>query len=78
MIKRKKNIIGRRMRARRIALGISVIDLANKMGEMGVRISAQQVMAIERGERKVVDYEAQKIALTLKVKTGWLITGTNR
>ncbi len=48
------------------------------MGEMGVRISAQQVMAIERGERKVVDYEAQKIALTLKVKTGWLITGTNR
>jgi len=61
-----------------MALGLSAEDLAAKMGEQGVRITAQQIMAIEKGERRVLDRDVLAIARALNVTADWLVTGKNR
>lgn len=63
------------MRAQRLALGISAEELVAKMGEHGVRITVQQIEALEHGERRAVDYEVLAIAKALKVTANWLVTG---
>ena len=66
------------MRVRRMALGVSAEDLAMMMGEHGVRLSVQQIAAIEKGKRRAVDYEVLTIARALDVTVDWLITGNER
>lgn len=48
------------------------------MGKQGVRINAQQIMAIEKGERRTIDYEVLAIARALGVTANWLVMGKNR
>ena len=78
MMKGKQNIIWHRMRTRRIAMGWSAEDFAKQMGEQGVRISAKQVIATEKGERRVLDRELLVLARVLCVSIHSLIMGTNR
>ena len=59
----------------RTKLGLSLEELAVKMGKQRVRLSVQQIAAIEKGERKTIDYEVLAIAKALKVTTNWLVMG---
>ena len=56
-------------------MGWSVEDLAKQMGEQGVRITAKEIDALERGERRALDKIVLAASRALGVPTNWLVTG---
>ena len=63
-----KNLIHRKMRERRIALGISQSDMAAYLQLMGIGIDQQGISKIERDARIVTDYEALHISRVLTIE----------
>ena len=75
-MKKKKNIIGNRIRkARQDAKPpLTQSDLVARLQLEGLRDIDQPIVSrIEKGERLVTDYEIKAIAKALKVSVGWLL-----
>jgi transcriptional regulator with XRE-family HTH domain len=62
--------IGTRIRARRIAIGMSQENLANAIG-----LTFQQVQKYERGGNRVSGSRLLDLAMTLGVDVGWFFEG---
>lgn len=69
----KKNIIGRKLRRLRRAQGLSVADLAARLGGEVV-LDARALTAIEAGSRRVKDHEVLALARALEVKVDELFS----
>lgn len=69
-----KNVVGTRVRTARLNAipAISQEDLAGRLAAQGVTLDQGALSRIERGERYVLDYEAQAMARCLRVRVGWL------
>jgi transcriptional regulator with XRE-family HTH domain len=76
-MRKKKNIIGTRVRKARNQANppITQEDLAARLQLKGIKIDQAMISRIEKGERLVTDYEVKAIAKALKVSAGWLIEG---
>lgn len=61
-----KNVIGKAVRKKRLALGLSQGDLAARMQTMNVNLDQQMVSKIERNTRQVTDYEFACFCICLK------------
>ena len=75
-VKKKKNIIGTRIRkARKDAKPpVTQSDLVARLQLDGIKDIDQPIISrIEKGERLVTDYELKAIAKVLKVSVGWLV-----
>jgi transcriptional regulator with XRE-family HTH domain len=64
----KKNIIGRKLRQLRRARGLSVADLAARLGSEGQKMDAAALRAIEKQTGRVRDHEVLALARALGVK----------
>ena len=74
MVSRSANICGRRIRAKREALGFGQVELAAALAEeFGLQFTQSDISEIERGVRSVKDFELVAIAKELGVPTGWLL-----
>lgn len=69
-----RNVIGDRVRRARLQAQppISQEDLAGRLAALGIAIDQAALSRVERGERYVLDYEAQALAKSLKVRVAWL------
>ena len=75
-VKKKRNIIGTRIRkARKDAKPpVTQSDLVARLQLDGIKDIDQPIISrIEKGERLVTDYELKAIAKVLKVSVGWLV-----
>lgn len=71
---KEKNIVGKRVRAARLAMtpAVSQDDLCGKLAREMIVMNQTSVSKLENGERHVLDYEALALAKILKVKIAWL------
>lgn len=75
-LKKKRNAIGARVRAVRLASvpAITQEDLAGRVAARGVAMERSAIGRIESGDRYVLDYEAIALAAALRVPTAKLFT----
>jgi transcriptional regulator with XRE-family HTH domain len=74
-MKKKKNIIGTRIRKARVDSNplVTQTDLVARLQLDGIKDIDQPIISrIEKGERLVTDYELKAIAKALKVPVSWL------
>jgi len=64
-----KNVLGPAIRQMRRSqpVRVSQDDLAGRMAAQGITIDRSAIARIERGQRYILDYEAQAIAKALRV-----------
>jgi len=69
-----RNVVGDRVRQarRRANPPISQEDLAGRLAAAGISLDQAGLSRVERGDRYVLDYEAQAIARALRVSVAWL------
>lgn len=70
-----KNIIGRRVSQARERCGLTQDQLSAHLARIGTPIDRAGISKIERGARRVFDYELKALARVLKVGTEWLLGG---
>lgn len=70
-----KNIVGRRVRAARLALQpkLTQDDLSGRLAARYVSLDRVAITKIENGQRCVFDFEIVSLAKTLKVDVRWLL-----
>lgn len=68
------NIIGERVRAARIAAGLSQQQLADKLELLAVYVCRGSISRIENGERMITDIEIDAISKVLKVSLDYLFS----
>lgn len=71
--KRSKNISGTQIAAIRKQKGITQLELAEKVQELGVNLDRAAIAKIENGLRCVLDYEIRAIASTLRASVATLL-----
>lgn len=71
---KNRNIINQKLKAARIAKGLSQEELAVKMQLMNVKIDQQMISKIENNKRIVTDYELVCFSRILNVSTEELLS----
>jgi len=71
----KKNLVGGRIKRRRVKLKLSPEELSQRLTAHGCIISAVRIMKIEQREVPVYDSEVLALSHVLGVNVHWLVTG---
>ena len=71
----RRNISGERVRLRRLQLRMSQAALAAKVQTEGVILEQDAISRLEKGTRRVQDYELWAMAAVLGVTSDWLMAG---
>ena len=70
-----KNIVGRRVSQARERRGLTQDQLSAHLARIGIPIDRAGISKIERGSRRVFDYEVKALARVLKATPEWLLGG---
>ncbi len=73
---KKSNVCGKQVKLARVKMDMDQVDLAAALSvDHGLEITQAAISHIERGERRVSDFELIALAKVLDVTTAWLLFG---